>query len=319
MSALLAALYLLCILALTGFALFVLARDPRSKLNRYFALLSLALLGWVASLFAFDLQTAGTALLWLGRFNFASVVFAATLAFLFVRQVTGRPARPAVPWLWAETGLLAALTLLTPLVDRQELVQLGQHVTVYGPLFVPYVLHVLTLLGAALRTAFRHGTQPSGQTLRPLRLSQTRGQLRVVGFGVVAVAAVGLVTNVYLPYALGDFRLIHVGTLSTVLFLLAVGYAVFAYHLFSVRVIVRATFVVAGLIALALELYSLALSFLAHLLPFGSPTERNFAATALVLVVNAFTQEPVRRWLERLIDSCALRNRDTLDANNSIG
>ena len=80
------------------------------------------------------------------------------------------------------------------------------------------------------------------------------------------------------------------------------GYAVFAYHLFRIRVIVRATFVLAGLLALALELYGLVLSFLAHLLPLGGAEERSFAATALVLVVNAFTQEPVRRWLERLID-----------------
>ncbi len=105
-----------------------------------------------------------------------------------------------------------------------------------------------------------------------------------------------------LPYGRGDFRLIHVGTLSTILFLGAVGYAVFAYHLFSIHIIVRATFVLAGLLALALELYSLVLSFLAHLLPLGNAQERSFAATALVLVVNAFTQEPVRRWLGRGID-----------------
>jgi len=77
---------------------------------------------------------------------------------------------------------------------------------------------------------------------------------------------------------------------------------VFAYHLFQVRVIVRATFVLAGLVALALEVYQLALSFLVHLLPLGNAGARNFAATALVLTVNAFTQQPVRQWLEKWID-----------------
>jgi len=190
-------------------------------------------------------------------------------------------------------GLLGALTGLTPLVDRQELVRAGQHVTVYGPLFAPYVLHVLVLIGATLVIAF----QP-----RHLESEQTARQLRLIGGGIIATAAVALVTNALLPYELGDFRFIHIGTLSTILFLGAVGYAVFAYHLFSVHFIVRATFVLAGLLALALELYSLVLSFLAHLLPLGGAEERSFAATALVLVVNAFTQEPVRRWLERLID-----------------
>ena len=293
MSALLAALYILCILFLTGFALLIFARNPRSRLHRYFALLALALLGWVASLFAFDFLTAGSILLWLGRFNFASIVVAVTLGFLFVREVAGRPKVRSILWLWAETGTLGALTFLTPLVDRQELVRAGEHVTVYGPLFVPYVIHVLVLICAMLSVAFRSGR---------LVPEQTGGQLRLIGGGIIATATVALVTNVLLPYGLADFRLIHVGTLSTILFLGAVGYAVFAYHLFRIRVIVRATFVLAGLLALALELYSLVLSFLAHLLPLGNAQERSFAATALVLVVNAFTQEPVRRWLGRLID-----------------
>ena len=293
MSAFLAALYALCTLSLAGFALLIFTRNPRSRLHRDFALLALALLAWVASLFAFDFLTAGSILLWLGRFNFASIVVAVTLGFLFVREVAGCPRVHSIPWLWAETATLGALTLLTPLVDRQELVRAGQHVTVYGPLFVPYVLHVLALLGAMLSVTFQAG--------RPVP-EQTGRQLRLIGGGIIATAAVALVTNVLLPYGLGDFRLIHVGTLSTVLFLGVVGYAVFAYHLFSIRVIVRATFVLAGLLALALELYSLVLSFLAHLLPLGNAQERSFAATALVLVVNAFTQEPVRRRLERLID-----------------
>lgn len=126
MPALLAALYILCLLFLTGFALFVFLRSPRSWLHRCFALLSLALLGWVASLFAFDFPLRADVLLLLGRFNFACVVLAVTLGCLFVRAVAGRPAGTFVPWLWAETALLGAGTLLTPLVDRQELVRAGE-------------------------------------------------------------------------------------------------------------------------------------------------------------------------------------------------
>lgn len=100
-------LYVLCILFLAGFALLVFTRNPKSRLHRQFALLALALLGWVSSLFAFDFQIAGDALLWLGRFNFAAIVFAVTLGFLFVRDVAGRPAGRFGLWLWAETACLA--------------------------------------------------------------------------------------------------------------------------------------------------------------------------------------------------------------------
>lgn len=305
MSALAAALYCLCLVFLVGFAVFVLVKDPRSRLHRHFAWLLLALLGWVASLFAFNLETSPAQLLWLGRFNFAAVVFAVTLGYAFVCGVARRWPVPAPAWLWAAAAGLAALTLLTPLVDRAELVVSGQHITLYGPLFPLYLLHVLALLGAALFVAFHP----------PPRLpAEIRSQLRLIGSGGLATGAVALVTNVLLPYAFGNFALIHVGTLSTILFLAAVGDAVFVHHLFDVRLVVRAAFVYAGLVALALELYQLALSFLAHLLPLGNAAERTYAATTLVLVVNAFTQKPVKRWLERLVDrlvshKSALRTR----------
>lgn len=223
-----------------------------------------------------------------------------TLGYVFVCQVARRRPVPAPAWLWAEATLLGALTLLTPLVDRAELVRSGIHITLYGALFPLYLLHVLVLLGAALFVAFRP----------PQRLSaEVKSQLRLIGVGGLATGAVALVTNVLLPYAFGDFALIHVGTLSTILFLAAVGDAVFVHHLFNVRLVVRAAFVYAGLVALALELYHLALSFLAHLLPLGNTAERTYAATALVLVVNAFTQGPVKRWLGRLVDRWTRRTK----------
>ena len=287
-----ASLYLLCLAFLFASALFVYSRDPRSKLNAYYALLALALLAWVGTLFVFGSLPEGWTLLAVGRANFAAAALVATASCLFGAELAGRRL-PRLSAVWIETALLALLSLGTPLVDRAETVLRGQHQTAYGPLFALYGVHVVAYLAGAVALAF---LPPAGTADR------TRRQLRLVGAGILATATVGVTANIVLPYWYGDFRFIHVGTLSTVLFLGAVGYAVFAYHLFSIRVIIRATFVLAGLLALALELYSLVLSFLAHLLPLGNAQERSFAATALVLVVNAFTQQPVRRRLERLID-----------------
>ncbi len=302
MSALTAALYGLCLLFLAAAALLIFAKDPHSRLHRHFTLLLLALLGWVGSLFVFGLplglRLAPEPLLWLGRFNFACLVPAVLLSFLFVQDIAGRPSArqertPMTTWLCLETGLLFLLTLLTPLVDQAELVRAGQHVTLYGLLFAVYVLHLVALLGAALRAAFRPAPGAS---------IETRSQLRLTGIGALATAAVALTTNVLLPSVFGNFHLIHIGTLSTIFFLLAVADAVFVHHLFDIRLVIRAAFVYAGLIALALELYQLALSFLIRLVPVGDQAQSHLAATAMVLVINAFTQQPVRRWLEGRID-----------------
>ncbi len=310
MTLFIASLYLLCLIFLLASALYVFFRDPKCRLNGDYAVLALALLGWVGTLFLYGRLPAGHLLLLVGRANFAAAALVATASFLFVAELAGnkRIENKGVgiklalrSLIWLEALLLVALSLLTPLIDRAETVLHGQHATVYGMLFSLYAVHVVAYLAGAVLLAFRS---------LPTATARTRPQLRLVGTGILATALVGIVADILLPYGLGDFRFIDAGPLSTILFLLAMGYAVFATHLFSLRLIIRAAFIYAGLITLMLELYSLALSFLARLLPLGDAAERAFAATSIALVVNAFTQQPVRRWLERVLDDFT-RRRNT--------
>jgi len=247
-----ASLYILCLAFLLGSALFVYSRNPSSRLNRYYALLALALLGWVGTLFVFGGLPEGRLLLTVGRANFAAAALVATASFLFVGELAGRR-QSLLPVIWLETAILTVLSLATPLVDRAETVVRGQHTTAYGPLFALYAAHVAAYLTGAVFLAFRS---------LPGATDKTRPQLLLVGAGILATALVGVTADIILPYGFGDFRFINAGPLSTILFLLAMGYAVFAAHLFSLRVIIRAAFVYAGLITLALELYQLAVTFL---------------------------------------------------------
>ena len=315
-------LYFLCFLLLVGMAVVIFARNPKSRLHRVFALSALALLGWLGTLFLFNRQTDPPVLILLGRFNFVCALFVVFLGYRLVKEIAGKAiaskqiasrtlklAWPLPDWLlWADVLLLSLLTLRTPWIDRAEIVQGGQHVTEFGPLFPLYILHVMAYLTASFVTAFREAARAS----RPVRR-----QLFVIGVGILATAAVALTTDVALPYAFHIFAFQDVGTLSTILFLAAVGYAVFAAHLFDIRVIVRAAFVYAGLITLALELYQLAVSFLAKLLPLGDQAERGFAATAIALIVNAFTQRPVRRWLEGVVDRFSHRGASRNDPHGN--
>jgi len=290
-SAVILTLYALCLIFLPTFAGFVLVKDWHNPLNRHFAYLCLALFGWVATLFAFLLPLSPHDLLWVGRLNFAAIALALTPGYLFVREAAGTGYfAPSV--LWAEGWLVALASLLTPLVDRSESIANGVHITAYGVLFPLYVIHCVALLVATLWICL----------MPPKNISHSvRSQLRFIGLGAATTGVIALVTNILLPATYGNFTLIHVGPVSTILFLAAVGSATFVHHLFDVHVIIRATVVYAGLIALALEVYSLALSALAKLLPLGAPGVRETAATAIVLVVNAFTQEPIKTWLESVV------------------
>lgn len=292
MSLLAASLYLLCLAFLFGSAVFVYSRDPYARLNASYALLAFALLAWVGTLFAFSAQSEGSALLWLGRANFAAAALAAPACLAFVQALRKEPF-PLGGWLWAETLAVAGLSLATGLIDRSEAVRAGIHVTAYGPLFPLYVAHAVAFLLAAIWQSFRRDRSLPGLA---------RQQLDWVGTGIVATALVSVAANAVLPYVWGDFRFIHVGTLSTIFFLGAVAYAAVFRHLFDIRVVVRATLVFALLVGFALELYQAAVEALAKLLPLGDPSERHVAAAAVALTINAFTHEPLRRWLERLAD-----------------
>src|SRR5579871_1076182 len=301
MSLLVASLYLLCLAFLLGSALYVYSLDPFARLNASYAVLALALLGWVGSLFVFSNQTVAPSLLSWGRFNFAAAALVGPAVCLFVAAL----ARSSLSqrWIWVESGVLALLSFATGLVHRAETVlPSGEHVTTYGPLFPLYALHLVLFLLAALFLAFRPTRSLSRKVI---------GLLRLVGVGLLLSAAIGITTNVVLPYLLGDFRFINVGTLSTIFFLSAVAYAACVHHLFNVQVLIRKTLVFALLIAFALELYQAAVEFLTKLLPLGDPAQRHIAAATVALIINAFTHEPLRRLLEQLTDRLLARKRGT--------
>ncbi len=286
MSLTIASLYLLCLAFLFGSALYVVSRDPFDRLNRAYALLALTLLAWVGTLFVFAAQNQGATLLWLGRANFAAVALVAPAVYGFVAALR-KHLHPETYWLWGESLLLAVLALGTPFVDRAEAVQGAVHVTTYGVLFPLYIVHIVIYLVAGIWGALRPAT-----TLPRV----VQSQLRLVGAGILVTTAIGIITNAALPYLFGDFAYIHIGTVSTIIFLSTVAYAAVSKHLFNVQVVIRATLVFGLLIAFALELYQASVEFLTKLLPLGDPTERHIAAAFVALIINAFTHEPLRQF-----------------------
>jgi hypothetical protein len=296
-----ASLYLLVIAGLFGSAIYVFSLNPLSRLNRAYAALAFAQLAWVLTLFIFTTYQSGAPLLFLGRANFAAAALVPPAVLFFVRALLNRPLRYQW-WLAGETLVVAILSLFTGLVDRSEAVQNGVHVTVYGLLFLLYIVHLLAYLGPAL-----------WQALRPkLRLpTAVREQTRLIGIGMLVTTAIGLTTNVVLPYGFQDFRWINLGTLATMMALAGIAYSACFHHLFNVRVVIRRTVILALLIAFTLELYQAGVSALTKLLPFGDPTQRNFAAAAVALIINAFTQQPLRWWLERIADRLGGKSRQT--------
>ncbi|WP_395091444.1 histidine kinase N-terminal 7TM domain-containing protein [Armatimonas sp.] len=255
-------LYALCSLVLAGTSIFLLVREGRSPVVRWFVASCLALLVWVVTLFLFSRSDDPSYILLVGRANFAAVSLAVYFGFRFVKSVAALPARSSDTWLLWLSVTISIVAATTPWIDKVELVGVGiagGHETIYGPLFVLYVAHVVGMLAATLWLAFRSSDRVA---------SPHRDQLLLLGWGTLATGVVSLLTNALLPYTFDDFRWIDIGPLSTLLFLLAVAYAVIRHQLFDIRVFVRRAVVL---------------------------------GVALSLVL-AFSFDPIRRFLEGRID-----------------
>ena len=201
---------------------------------------------------------------------------------------------------WVTLGF-ALVSMLTPLVDQEERVSqiVGQaHETIYGPLFPLYVVHIVGMLGVAILLAFRERRQPG-------RKKHTQDQLMLLGVGILATGTVSVVTNVLIPYTRGDFRWIDIGPLSTLLLLIAVGYAVVRHQLFDIKILIRRAVVLGLALSLVLACYS-ALVLLAtdHL-----ASAESGGLTRFGVLVLAFSFDPIRRLLEKQIDKLLFPDR----------
>ncbi len=309
-------LYALCLAALPVATTFVLLSgkgDKSRTLRDRFALTALFLFAWVASLYVFHrfrvfgLENTPGVVLLLGRVNFAAVVFVVYFAYRFVQSFAlaeTKIARKLASWLLLmETMGIGLLTLLTPLVGKAENIVLEESVpvTVYGVLFPLYVLHIVLYLAATIHLAL---------TARRTAEHPVRDQLGLVAVGIIATGSVALVTNAALPYLLGDFRFTDVGTLSTMLFLLAVGWAVVRHRLFNLKSFLSRTLVYGLLLSLVAAAYSAVVVLVTERLTSGS--RGMWAQFGVLLIASSF--DPVRRFLEKKVDALLFRKTGSADA-----
>lgn len=270
-------------------------RRPRRQrlLRRLFLGLALCLFGWQFTLFAEVRTPLPVWQLVLGRLNFAVMALLPVLCLRFVQEVPRPPPHPTLRALWAlwlETALVTSVTLFSPWVDAHETVASGQALATYGALFPLYLLHVTAYWVLALLCALRE----RGRTFSPV----TRDQLTLLAGGMLLTGAVAFVTNALLPYGWGDFRFCEVGVLSAFGFVSAVAYTTLVLRLFDLGVFVRKGLVYGLLLTLAIGIYSSAVALLSQHL-----TENAGSLAQFVVLLIAFSFDPLRRLLEKKVDN----------------
>lgn len=191
-------------------------------------------------------------------------------------------------------------------------VSIGQNtVVLYGSYYFLFSAHLITAFLISFYLLYVKYRQSRG-------VERVRIQYLFIGtlFSVGAAVA----TNIILPLIDEGIRSSKYGPYFTIIFVIFTAYAIIAYRLFDVRLIVKRTLVYSILLASISAIYSLVIFFSSQFI--GG--EANFRASSLapnviaaILVALGF--DPLKKWLSNITDKYLFKGEyETQDVINGL-
>lgn len=244
-------IYLISIGATLVLGTFVFTNNVKSKINKTFFIFTLTLVAWIFSLFLFYIIESPGWVQWMGRLNFATVPFMLyyllKFSFIFPREFFSVPRGLKIGltvWFFS----FAAITLLTPLVGKEEIITgVAERETIYGSLYLLYVAQFIIVSVLATSIII--------YKLRKTKEKMEKYQLGYVASGLGLALGVGMVTNIIFPL-FGIFQAQHYGSLATLIFTGFFAYAIVKHFLFDLKVIATEIFALVMVSFLFVNLFS---------------------------------------------------------------
>ncbi len=275
----------------TFFGLFIYLRNPKSKANQAFLILTTMAVVWMLASFLGD-----NGLSYDTKLLFVKLSYVTGLLIIgAVLHLANSLPRPQSYTAWDKITMLflliiSGVCLTQGIVGDIEQTSDGFSVAQTGPL---YVLYIAVFVGAALKAglAFRRQWLKADTT--------GRKQIRTMALGINAGLLWGLVTNAILPVTLG-LTTTTIGPFATVILVLTTGYAVVRHHTFDIRyLLLRFVGYVFSVVAIVL-MFSVLAFFITGLI-FGqqevSLGRSIYYIVTAVLIAIAF--EPLRRLINK--------------------
>jgi signal transduction histidine kinase len=282
---------------LCGLAIFVWRARPDSGINRYFAIYTVTMAGWVLGIAGLE---GGQQLEMWGRFTFAS---ASTMpaAFLAFTQCYPTPSPWPPPWLlrlaFAFGIAFGILSLATPLVIHDVHSTRDGLTRTPGLLYAAYSLYFLIGWTSALGVFLAKWRRASGMS---------RAQLQYLCAGVVIPVACGIATNLVLPLLTGRSTSSRLGPYFSLLLVGIVGHAIIRHRLMDLRIVISRGLAYSALI-LAVFVILLASARLAGWTAKTLPAQPEILL--LGIVVLAMLTSPIQSLVNRIIDPYLYRGR----------
>lgn len=197
-----------------------------------------AITGWIVTLFLFYSLTDATYVLLYGRLNFVFsqllLFFMFVFIYLFPRKVMILSKHTwAAMIVW--TAVVTCLSGLTDFVDSNEIVLGADRITEFGPLFWMHFVHIIFFFLASLALLVQKLA-----ILREKEALQVRSL--AIGWGISALLAI--ITNLVLPFLVGNYDFQHIGPAATLFLVLATAYAIARHEMLDVKMVATEQFTI---------------------------------------------------------------------------
>ncbi len=273
--------------SLIGTAVFF--RAPKEKSNQKFALLSLSLTGWVATLFLYYSINFPPTVTLFGRLTF---FFAACIPASMYLFVVTFPKRIVHIPKWVDVIVVMhaaamAILSLSPLIDAKEIVRAGRNTAVYGPLYGFYLISLVVV-----------GIASIGILIRKLKKSTltSRTQLQFLLLGLASLTGIVVLFSGILPGVFKITALDPFGPLGTVIFLGFISYAIIRHRFMDINRIAAGSGVYASSVVVLSIIY-FAIAFGIGELFFPRDVNIQYILlTVFFILVFKYTLSPVRKY-----------------------
>jgi len=210
----------------------------RTAVVQAYLVFVVAITGWIVTLFLFYSLTDASHVLLYGRLNFVFsqliMFFMFVFIYLFPRKVVILPKR-----IWAAvvvwTVIVIYLSGVTDFVDRNEIIQGTNRITEFGPLFWMHFVHIIFFFLASL-AILAHKLS----ILRGKEALQVRSL--AIGWGISALLAI--ITNLVLPFLVGNYDFQHLGPAATLFLVIATAYAIARHEMLDVKMVATEQFTI---------------------------------------------------------------------------
>jgi len=303
-------------LALLGLAVLVLLNNPKAAVNRRFSLASLAIAGWIISIYLALSSSDQTTTVWLGRlgFAFASLIPYALLSLFQTFRDRPRDHRGLLVILPGAFCVTFVGVSLSPWIVSGSIIDGPRANFLYGPLHKAFGLYFLACFVLALSVLTK--TLRSSFGLRRL-------QLLYLLLGILLGGAGAITTNLLIPLFSNTSAYSALGPYFALLVVSFSAHAIIRHRLMDIRLVVRRGIVYLVAATVAGGVFVTILMVIAKLMG-ERRQDLPFATQVVVALAIALAFQPLKAKIQSALDRYLYREsynyqRIIREASRTIG